>query len=98
MQMEHLSLNPARFTQIIGFRFHDCRHHAVTELAESQASDSTIMAFAGHVSRKMLEHYSHLRQDAKREAVNFLSGRVPQRPETRGYDTIRSCLNRSHPM
>ena len=24
-----------------GFRFHDCRHHAITELAESQASDST---------------------------------------------------------
>jgi len=43
---------------IKGFRFHDCRHHAITELAESQASDSTIMALAGHVSRKMFEHYS----------------------------------------
>jgi integrase len=72
---------------LAGLRFHDLRHHAITELAESQASDSTIMALAGHVSRKMLEHYSHIRQDAKREAVNFLSARVPQRPETRGYDT-----------
>ena len=27
-----------------GFRFHDCRHRAITELAESQASDATIMA------------------------------------------------------
>lgn len=39
-------------------RFHDFRHHAITELAESQASDATIMAIAGHVSRQMLENYS----------------------------------------
>src|SRR5215469_7839286 len=28
-------------------RFHDLRHHAITELAESQASDQTVMAIAG---------------------------------------------------
>lgn len=33
-----------------GLRFHDLRHHAITELAESQASDQTIMAIAGHVA------------------------------------------------
>jgi integrase len=38
--------------------FHDLRHHAITELAESQASDATIMAIAGHLSSQMLEHYS----------------------------------------
>jgi integrase len=31
-----------------GFRFHDLRHCAITSLAESGASDSTIMAIAGH--------------------------------------------------
>jgi integrase len=72
---------------IEGFRFHDCRHHAITELAESQASDSTIMALAGHVSRKMLEHYSHVRQEAMREAVNVLSAKRPNRPTIKGYDT-----------
>src|SRR5271154_4583074 len=70
-----------------GFRFHDCRHHAITEMAESQASDSTIMALAGHVSRKMLEHYSHVRQEAKRDAVSVLSASRPCRPRMRGYDT-----------
>ncbi len=70
-----------------GFRFHDCRHHAITELAESQASDATIMALAGHVSRKMLEHYSHVRQEAKREAVNVLSAKRPNKPRIEGYDT-----------
>jgi integrase len=70
-----------------GFRFHDCRHHAITELAESQSSDATIMALAGHVSRKMLEHYSHVRQEAKRDAVNVLSAKRPSKPTIRGYDT-----------
>ncbi len=39
---------------VAGLRLHDLRHHAITELAESQASDSTVMAIAGHVSPKML--------------------------------------------
>jgi integrase len=74
---------------LAGLRFHDLRHHAITELAESQASDSTIMALAGHVSRRMLEHYSHIRQDAKREAVGILSAKVPQIAKPKGYDTNR---------
>jgi integrase len=57
-----------------GLRFHDLRHHAITELAESQASDRTIMSIAGHVSTKMLEHYSHVRLEAKRKALSALSG------------------------
>jgi integrase len=64
-------------------RFHDLRHHAITELAESQASEQTIMSVAGHVSRQMLEWYSHIRMDAKRDAVNALS----QKGKWRGNDT-----------
>jgi integrase len=56
-----------------GLRPHDLRHHAITKLAESsEASEQTIMAIAGHVSREMLEHYSHIRQQAKRRAVEAL--------------------------
>jgi len=32
-------------------RFHDLRHICITKLAESQASEHTLMAIAGHVSR-----------------------------------------------
>ena len=56
-----------------GFRFHDLRHCAITSLAESGAADSTIMAIAGHVSRKMLERYSHVRMEAKRTAMETLA-------------------------
>jgi integrase len=72
---------------LAGLRFHDLRHHAITELAESQASDSIIRALAGHVSPRMLERYSHIRQDAKKEAVNFLSARISLQSELTGYDT-----------
>ncbi len=66
-----------------GFRFHDLRHCAITQLAENGTSDSTIMAIAGHVSRRMLERYSHVRMEAKRTAMETLA--VSTR--TAGYDT-----------
>src|ERR1017187_3247413 len=54
-------------------RLHDLRHHAITRLAESsEVSEQAIMAIAGHVSREMLQHYSHIRQEAKRKAVAAL--------------------------
>jgi integrase len=51
-------------------RLHDSRHTLITELAESGAGDQTIMDIAGHVSRQMLKHYSHIRMEAKRDALN----------------------------
>ena len=57
----------------VSCRIHDLRHTALTKLAESGASDSTIMALAGHLSRAMLERYSHIRMNAKRQAVESLS-------------------------
>ena len=56
-----------------GLRPHDLRLHAITKLAESaEASEQAIMSIAGHVSREMLSHYSHIRQEAKRKAVAAL--------------------------
>jgi integrase len=77
---------------LAGLRFHDLRHHAITELAESQVSDQTIMAIAGHVSQRMLARYSHVRSEARRQAVAALSSARPQGSwftgdRTSGYDT-----------
>jgi hypothetical protein len=47
-------------------------HHFITNLAETQTSDSTILVIAGHLSRKMLERYSHIRSEAKRAAVEAM--------------------------
>lgn len=53
-------------------RLHDLRHHFLTALSETQTSDSTILAIAGHLSRAMLERYSHVRSTAKRDAVTAI--------------------------
>jgi integrase len=53
-------------------RMHDSRHTLITELAESGAGDQTIMDIAGHVSRQMLKHYSHIRMEAKRDALDAI--------------------------
>jgi integrase len=54
-------------------RFHDLRHTCITKLAESQASEQTLMAISGHVSRRMIEHYSHIRMEAKRAALDAIA-------------------------
>ena len=56
----------------LGFRFHDLRHQAITEMAETGVSDATLMAVSGHMSRRMLEHYSHVRMAAKRTVLDKL--------------------------
>ena len=54
-------------------RWHDNRHSWVTDLAESgEASDETIRQMAGHVSKQMLAHYSHISMEARRRAVDAL--------------------------
>lgn len=54
-------------------RFHDLRYTCITKLAESQASEQTIMSIAGHLSRKMLEHYLHIGMAAKRAALDAIA-------------------------
>jgi integrase len=88
---------------IAALRFHDLRHHAITELAESQASDATIMAIAGHVSRQMLEHYSHVRLDLKRKALDGLATRrgnseVKPTSYDTTYDTTQSSGESDHEL
>jgi hypothetical protein len=48
------------------------RHTFVSKMAEGQASDATIMGLAGHLSRKMMEKYSHTGNEAKRMAISAL--------------------------
>jgi len=82
-------------------RFHDLRHTCITKLAESQASEQTLMAISGHVSRRMIEHYSHIRMEAKRAALDAIAkpvsdGAVAQnwaQPSTQDKTTLANSLN-----
>jgi integrase len=75
-----------------GLRFHDLRHHAITELAETCQSDLTIMSIAGHVSKQMLEHYSHIRLEAKRRALEAIETPLPQ-PLSTTEETMPERVN-----
>jgi integrase len=76
-----------------GLRFHDMRHHAITTLAENGTPDQTLMAIAGHVSKEMLEHYSHIRMEAKRAAVASLTTFTPPMAERTESDTGSDAVN-----
>jgi integrase len=54
-------------------RFHDLRHTAATKMAENNTSEETMKALLGHMSKKMIERYSHIRDAAKRRATKGLS-------------------------
>jgi integrase len=52
------------------YRWHDSRHTLVSRLAENpNVSEETIRALAGHVSKQMLQRYSPIRAQAKRDAI-----------------------------
>jgi len=64
--------NNVRTNAQVKGRWHDNRHTLITDLAESGAGDQTIMDIAGHVSKQMLKHYSHIRMEAKRRALESI--------------------------
>lgn len=54
--------------------------------------EPTIVSIAGHVSRKLLDRYNHIRMEAKRNALEALSNRMPG-----GYGTIHGTMGQSVP-
>jgi len=80
-------------------RFHDNRHTFITDLAESGAAgDETIRDIAGHVSPRMLKHYSHIRMDAKRKAVEALVKKEePRKAQTGGGSGVSDGVPKESP-
>lgn len=74
----------ARATAKVSCRLHDLRHTYATALAEAGTPESTMLALMGHMSRAMLERYSHIRMAAKREAV----ARVSLRPRLENSERV----------
>jgi integrase len=53
-------------------RLHDLRHSFCTKMAEAGVPESTMLDMMGHVSAAMLKRYSHIRAQARREAISAL--------------------------
>ena len=73
--------NNVRTNAQVKGRWHDNRHTLITDLAESGAGDQTIVDIAGHVSKQMLKHYSHIRMEAKRHALEAIVTKRPAMAE-----------------
>jgi hypothetical protein len=72
-----------KYPKRVTVRVYDLRHHAITALLENPTiSEQTIKDVAGHVSKKSLERYSHIRMARKTEALEALEGlrRSPAAP------------------
>jgi len=68
----------------VSCRLHDLRHTFCTRLAEAGVPESTMLALMGHMSRAMLERYSHIRMTAKREAL----AAITLRPVTENSEAV----------
>ena len=64
--------NTCRRNAGVQCRWHDMRHTFISRLGENKVGEQTLMGLTGHLSNKMLERYSHIRMEAKREAVRTL--------------------------
>jgi|SRR5581483_6523066 len=56
------------------FRPYHLRHTAITRLAEAGTPIAVIMSLAGHLDRKMTEHYTWIGEHAKRKALEAAAG------------------------
>ncbi|MCC6860860.1 MAG: site-specific integrase [Bryobacterales bacterium] len=77
----------------VNCRFHDLRHTACTKMAEGNVPEATMKALMGHMSRAMLERYSHIRLAAKRAAVESLS--LPEVPVSNGVPQVSTQVGRN---
>jgi hypothetical protein len=67
-----------------GLRGHDLRHNWVTGHAEIGTPQSVLEAQAGHLSKRMSDHYKHISEKAARKASDELARvRTEQRAEAR---------------
>jgi hypothetical protein len=48
---------------------HDLRHTYVTRLIEGGASDAVVRELVGHVDKQVIQRYTHIRRQAKKEAI-----------------------------
>jgi integrase len=56
---------------LAGFRFHDLRHTFITQMVERGVPLGLIQAMVGHISARMLRHYTHVSSGAARKAVEI---------------------------
>jgi integrase len=62
----------------VNCRLHDLRHSFCTKLAEAGVPESTMLDIMGHMSQAMLRRYSHIRAQARRDAITAVEARISE--------------------
>ena len=78
-----------------GLRFHDLRHTIITELAEMGVPDHVMESITGHLSRRMLEYYSHIRMEAKRATLDALDARRAEAANGKDSVGVEGAISQS---
>ena len=65
-----------RAAQVKNFRFHDCRHHCASKMAQNGASLLEIADILGHRQLSVTRRYSHLTTQHKAKLINRVFGEV----------------------
>ena len=81
---------------IVGVRFHDCRHTALTWMLQSGADIVSVSKIAGHASIVMTQRYCHASPELQRLAVNKV-GEILE-PTRQKVDTPRVPLSQTTPQ
>ena len=72
---EHRLACAARRSRLTGLPVSRPAAHVVTDLLEAGEPEHVIEAITGHLSRRMLEHYSHQRLKAKDQMLTRMEER-----------------------
>ena len=70
-------------------RLHEFRHSFCTKPAEAGVPESTMLDIMGHVSAAMLRRYSHIRAQARRDAIEALELRQISNGVPKEIPTVR---------
>ena len=80
--------------ELRGLRSHDLRHNWVTSHAEIGTPQSVLEAQAGHLSKRMSDHYKHISEKAARKASDQLARvKAEQRSEARAKLEAKAKLD-----
>jgi integrase len=78
-------------SEFSGLRFHALRHTFITHMVELGVPLGVIQTFVGHMSARMVRHYTHVSSGAARRAVELLDSEpilavnsIPERHSTSG--------------
>ena len=71
-----------------GLRFHDLRHSFITHMVELGVPLGVIQTFVGHLSARMVRHYTHVTSGVAREAVERLDAQPILAPTLTGMQEV----------